>query len=105
MRASRRASGLRNGASAVSSRRRPRTHGPPRDGWTPATVALLYDDAPADARSRPKPRVGGSLGLPGGRKAGETEETPAVKSVCPHDCPSACALVVTVADGRAVDVT
>jgi anaerobic selenocysteine-containing dehydrogenase len=26
-------------------------------------------------------------------------------SVCPHDCPSACALVVTVADGRLTDVT
>jgi anaerobic selenocysteine-containing dehydrogenase len=28
-----------------------------------------------------------------------------VNSVCPHDCPSACALVVTVADGRVVEVT
>ena len=26
-------------------------------------------------------------------------------SVCPHDCPSACALVVTVEDGRLVSVT
>ena len=26
-------------------------------------------------------------------------------SVCPHDCPSACALVVTVADGRLTGVT
>ena len=26
-------------------------------------------------------------------------------SVCPHDCPSACALVVTIENGRLTDVT
>jgi anaerobic selenocysteine-containing dehydrogenase len=30
---------------------------------------------------------------------------PAMHSVCPHDCPSVCALVVTVADGRLTGVT
>ncbi len=28
-----------------------------------------------------------------------------MKSVCPHDCPSACSLIVTVEDGRIADVT
>jgi len=28
-----------------------------------------------------------------------------MKSVCPHDCPSACSLVVTVADERVIDVS
>ncbi len=31
--------------------------------------------------------------------------TSAMHSVCPHDCPSACALIVTVADGRLTGVT
>ncbi|MGH7333515.1 MAG: molybdopterin oxidoreductase family protein, partial [Candidatus Rokuibacteriota bacterium] len=28
-----------------------------------------------------------------------------MRSVCPHDCPSACSLLVSVADGRLTDVT
>ena len=32
-------------------------------------------------------------------------ETTLARSVCPHDCPSACSLTVRVADGRIVDVT
>ena len=28
-----------------------------------------------------------------------------MRSVCPHDCPSACALIVSVRDGRLAEVT
>jgi anaerobic selenocysteine-containing dehydrogenase len=35
----------------------------------------------------------------------DREEARSVKSVCPHDCPSACSLVVSAADGRVLSVT
>ena len=31
-------------------------------------------------------------------------ETKVVRAVCPHDCPDTCGLVVTVKDGRAVQL-
>lgn len=34
----------------------------------------------------------------------EATTTTTVRAACPHDCPDTCAMLVTVADGRAVDV-
>src|ERR1700756_5252453 len=36
--------------------------------------------------------------------ANASERRKVVRAACPHDCPDTCAMLVTVEDGRAVDV-
>src|SRR5258708_7268292 len=36
--------------------------------------------------------------------ASASERRKVVRAACPHDCPDTCAMLVTVEDGRAVDV-
>src|SRR5260370_40244626 len=38
------------------------------------------------------------------RMASASERRKVVRAACPHDCPDTCAMLVTVEDGRAVDV-
>src|SRR5258708_35409172 len=38
------------------------------------------------------------------RMASASERRKVVRAACPHDCPDTCAMLVTVKDGRAVDV-
>jgi anaerobic selenocysteine-containing dehydrogenase len=33
-----------------------------------------------------------------------TDDAVVVRAACPHDCPDTCAMLVTVSDGRAVEV-
>src|SRR5258705_9264102 len=38
------------------------------------------------------------------RMASASERRKVVRAACPHDCPDTCGMMVTVEDGRAVDV-